>query len=66
MISVKKIPKPKLDTLELGNVEKFKSESLSFDLSGPGKKYLPAEFCMESSLHGLKFIGQPKRHIVER
>lgn len=31
-----------------------------------GKRYLPAEFCMESSLHGLRFIGQPKRHVVER
>ncbi|XP_035708133.1 LOW QUALITY PROTEIN: pickpocket protein 28-like [Folsomia candida] len=25
-----------------------------------------SQYCMDSSLHGLRFIGQPKRHLVER
>jgi len=27
---------------------------------------LPAEFCQESSLHGLRFIGNPSRHPIEK
>jgi len=30
------------------------------------KLALPLQFFQESSLHGLKFIGQPKRHPIER
>lgn len=25
-----------------------------------------SQYCMDSSLHGFRFIGQPKRHFVER
>jgi hypothetical protein len=25
-----------------------------------------AEFCMQTSIHGLKYLGEPRRHICER
>lgn len=39
------------------------NENLWWD---PTSGSLPFDFCTESSLHGLKFIGQPKRHFTER
>ncbi len=32
----------------------------------PSEDNIPVSFCTDSSLHGLKYIGQHKRHTVER
>lgn len=32
----------------------------------PPKQSLPLDFCRDTSLHGLKYISQPQRHITER
>ncbi|CAL8093922.1 unnamed protein product [Orchesella dallaii] len=32
----------------------------------PPQNSLPVEFCQDTSLHGLKYIGQPQRHLSER
>ncbi|CAL8109937.1 unnamed protein product [Orchesella dallaii] len=32
----------------------------------PPRENLPLDFCRDTSLHGLKYISQPQRHLTER
>jgi hypothetical protein len=57
-----RILSPLHEQYSIGENEEITS---SFETGG-GPWDLPFEFCRESSLHGLRFVGQPKRHIVER
>ncbi len=54
--------------------EKEKKENEDGGVTCAGKKLrlsifpkeVAADFCAETSLHGLKYIGQKKRHLTER
>lgn len=43
-----------------------KNSDLNWGWYNPPEDSIPVEFCLETSLHGLKYMGQQKRHIFER
>ncbi len=41
-------------------------DKLNWEWYNPSVDSVPVSFCMDTSLHGLKYMGQQKRHIFER
>jgi len=43
-----------------------KKESRGYGWWEPDNERNLAEYCMQTSVHGLKYLGEPRRHISER
>lgn len=48
------------------DVHKKQNNKGSWIWYSPPEQSAPVQFCLDTSLHGLKYLGQPERHIFER